>query len=418
MTTLPSTLTSPPVGVSWPRMQLNSVDLPQPFGPIRPRISPSCTSKETPSTAWMPPKLFLMLADFEDRGHGAVSSLDFGDRAQRGRRLGAALGQIAVEDAENAGRRIDQQQHHDDRIEHQIIALREAQPFRQQHGDHRAEERPEEKAGAADDHHHQQIERERQRERHRIDVLRQRRIERAGDAAERRADRKRHQRVAPRVDAERQRAHRIFAQRHEGAAPGRADQPPHRQRDDAERAEAEIIERQRPVGGEAEDIRPRNVADAVDALGEPVLVAEHQKRQRRERQRDEGEIMMLHAQRRIAEHPADREAQHDRDAERCNQRQAMRGHDRRCIGADADEGALRQRDLAGIAERQVEAHRGDGHHRPVAQDEEAVAVEVQRHDDQRRRSPRRRARCARYLPAPVIPCAPRGGRAGPADGTG
>ena len=57
-------------------MQLKSVDLPQPFGPISPRISPSCTSKLTPSTALMPPKLFLMLADFEDRGHGAVSSLD------------------------------------------------------------------------------------------------------------------------------------------------------------------------------------------------------------------------------------------------------------------------------------------------------------------------------------------------------
>ena len=188
------------------------------------------------------------VADFEDRGHGAVSSLDLCDGAQRGCSLGAALGEIAIEDAENAGRRIDQQQDHRDRVEHQIIALREAQPFRQQHRDHRAEERPEEEAGAADDHHHQQIERERQVERHRIDILRQRRIERAGDAAERRADRERHQRVAPGIDAERQRPDRIFAQRHEGAAPGRADQPPHRERDDAERAEADIVERQRPVG--------------------------------------------------------------------------------------------------------------------------------------------------------------------------
>ena len=40
-------------------MQLNRVDLPQPFGPMMPRISPSFTSNETPSTAWMPPKLFL-----------------------------------------------------------------------------------------------------------------------------------------------------------------------------------------------------------------------------------------------------------------------------------------------------------------------------------------------------------------------
>ena len=63
---------------------------------------------------------------------------------------------------------------------------------------------------------------------------------------------------------------------------------------------------------------------------------------------------MLHAQRRIAEDPADGEAQHDGDTERRNQRHAaLRGHDRRRIGADADERALRQRDLAGIAQCQV-----------------------------------------------------------------
>jgi hypothetical protein len=62
---------------------------------------------------------------------------------------------------------------------------------------------------------------------------------------------------------------------------------------------------------------------------------------------------MLHAQRRIAEDPADREAHYDRDAECGNQRHALRCHDRRRIGADADERALRQRDLACIAQRQV-----------------------------------------------------------------
>ena len=36
----PLTKTSPEVGGYWPRMQLKSVDLPEPFGPISPRISP------------------------------------------------------------------------------------------------------------------------------------------------------------------------------------------------------------------------------------------------------------------------------------------------------------------------------------------------------------------------------------------
>ena len=87
---------------------------------------------------------------------------------------------------------------------------------------------------------------------------------------------------------------------------------------------------------------------------------------------------MLHAQRRIAEDPADRKAQHDGDAERCDQRQPCVVMIAAAIGADADEGALRQRDLAGIAERQIEPHRGDRHHRPLAQDVEAVAIEIHR----------------------------------------
>jgi hypothetical protein len=34
---------------------LKSVVLPAPFGPIRPTIWPDCTSKETPSSATIPP---------------------------------------------------------------------------------------------------------------------------------------------------------------------------------------------------------------------------------------------------------------------------------------------------------------------------------------------------------------------------
>jgi hypothetical protein len=49
-------LIEPAVGGSAPEMQLNSVVLPEPFGPISPRISPSRTSKETPLSAVNPPK--------------------------------------------------------------------------------------------------------------------------------------------------------------------------------------------------------------------------------------------------------------------------------------------------------------------------------------------------------------------------
>ena len=53
------------------------------------------------------------------------------------------------------------------------------------------------------------------------------------------------------------------------------------------------------------------------------------------------------------------------------------------IGADADERGLRERDLPGVAERQVEADGGDGHHRPHAEDEDAVGLEAERRDEEK-----------------------------------
>ena len=50
---------SPPSAASAPAIRLKVVLLPEPFGPIRPRISPSATSKETRLTAVKPPKLLV-----------------------------------------------------------------------------------------------------------------------------------------------------------------------------------------------------------------------------------------------------------------------------------------------------------------------------------------------------------------------
>src|SRR6516225_9226341 len=59
---LPSTRISPLFGASWPSTQLNSVDLPDQFGPIMPRISPLRTSNDTSLTAVMPPNDLRKLA--------------------------------------------------------------------------------------------------------------------------------------------------------------------------------------------------------------------------------------------------------------------------------------------------------------------------------------------------------------------
>ena len=46
---------------SAPEMQLKQVVLPEPLGPMRPRISPGLTSNETAWSAWKPPKRLVRL---------------------------------------------------------------------------------------------------------------------------------------------------------------------------------------------------------------------------------------------------------------------------------------------------------------------------------------------------------------------
>ena len=84
-------------------MQLNSVDLPEPFGPMMPRISPSRTSNETPSTACDAAEALADVRDFEDRRHHAVSSTSARQPPGRRRGAGSAIGEEAVEDAEQPG---------------------------------------------------------------------------------------------------------------------------------------------------------------------------------------------------------------------------------------------------------------------------------------------------------------------------
>ena len=49
--TRPSTARLPRVGLVMPATSLRSVDLPEPFSPMTPKVDPFGTSKETPSSA-------------------------------------------------------------------------------------------------------------------------------------------------------------------------------------------------------------------------------------------------------------------------------------------------------------------------------------------------------------------------------
>src|SRR4051794_378805 len=57
----PPRCTSPEVGAMKPAIRLKAVVLPAPLGPIKPRISPACSSNDKPATARKPPKSFVRL---------------------------------------------------------------------------------------------------------------------------------------------------------------------------------------------------------------------------------------------------------------------------------------------------------------------------------------------------------------------
>src|SRR4051794_20272100 len=51
----------PPVGFSSATSSLATVDLPQPDSPTMPTVSPRCSVRSTPSTAWTWPTVFLKM---------------------------------------------------------------------------------------------------------------------------------------------------------------------------------------------------------------------------------------------------------------------------------------------------------------------------------------------------------------------
>src|SRR3954463_1833725 len=58
VTSTRSNVMRPVVGSASPARQLKNVDLPAPFGPIRPMISPSSIDRSAPATARRLPKVF------------------------------------------------------------------------------------------------------------------------------------------------------------------------------------------------------------------------------------------------------------------------------------------------------------------------------------------------------------------------
>src|SRR4029077_13021325 len=92
----------PAVAASAPEMQLKQVVLPDPLGPIRPRISPAFTSKETAFRAVKPPNCLVSRSTVStERGEAEARRPpprdgDLGQRAAQGDPAGRRTGGLGV----------------------------------------------------------------------------------------------------------------------------------------------------------------------------------------------------------------------------------------------------------------------------------------------------------------------------------
>src|SRR6266849_2413120 len=177
----PSNNTVPDVDRMSPVRQLKKVDLPAPFGPIRPRMSPGSSVTEAASTALKLPKAFVTSR--------ASRSMRCSRRDRCLRRL-ASLGPDPIDQGQNAARLKARNQHDDGAIQdkRQARALAAQQvvgDFLQRHQDRRPHQRSEQQAGAAECGHDQDFHGDQDAEPgFRIDESEHHRVERAGDTGQ------------------------------------------------------------------------------------------------------------------------------------------------------------------------------------------------------------------------------------------
>src|SRR5882757_1578683 len=151
VTSMPAKCTVPDVTGRSPVRQLKKVDLPAPLGPIRPRMSPSSTETEALSTALKAPNALVTL-----RASISMIAHDLG--------LGA-LRRPALEQRQKPARQEAGNDDDDGTIDHEgetrataaEIAVAE---LLQRHQDHRADQRAEQLAGAAERRHYHHLHRD------------------------------------------------------------------------------------------------------------------------------------------------------------------------------------------------------------------------------------------------------------------
>src|SRR6266568_1921439 len=185
VTSSPSNRTDPAVGARSPERQLKNVDLPAPFGPIRPMMSPSRTSRSASDTARKLPNNCVTA-----RASSSMAGLE---------RLGCPPARGEPEPELEQTARFEPRQQQDDAAIEDIGQTRSAAAEcavgggLQRHQDDGADQRPEQGADAAECRGDDHLDGDQDAEAAlRIDEANHQRVERAGERSERRAE---HQRV-------------------------------------------------------------------------------------------------------------------------------------------------------------------------------------------------------------------------------
>src|SRR5277367_1148496 len=151
----PSNSTWPDVDTRSPVRQLKKVDLPAPFGPIRPRISPCSSVTEAASTALKLPNALVMSR--------ASRSMVCSRRDRDLRRL-AALFEAPLDQGQDAARLKPRDQHDDRAVQYEgqpraLAAEQAVGDFLQRHQDRGTHQAAEQQAGAAERCHDQHLHR-------------------------------------------------------------------------------------------------------------------------------------------------------------------------------------------------------------------------------------------------------------------
>src|SRR5581483_6522124 len=184
----PASSTWPDVTFKSPVRQLKKVDLPAPFGPIKPRMSPCSRVRLAASTALKLPKAFVTPRASRSMGRSRCQSLLL-FRAG----LGAPL-QEPLDQCEDAAGLKARDQDNDRAIDHEseagtLAAEQAVANLFQRHQDRSAHQRAEQQPCSAERRHDQYLHRDQQAEaRVRVDKAEHHGIERAGNAGERRAE--------------------------------------------------------------------------------------------------------------------------------------------------------------------------------------------------------------------------------------